>query len=521
MTLANTQRTIFRDGFSAIAPLDTNRDGRIDATDGAVSGWSIRRDLDGDGVIGASETRLAQASDLRIWRDLNVSGRIDAGELMSFAEANVVSINVNRAWQGRTALGNGNELIATGSYTRSDNTTRGTGALNLGVHSFDRSFIAPQDVAPSATGLPALNGSGAVADLQVAASSSGTLASVLSTYAAQTTRTGQLALLDGLIGEWAATSSMKSGREQGVDRQVIVEYRVWGLTTTTILALVGTALNNSSASGQLPVSWGQFELAQTPQWREWVRRMEVIEKFNGSTLVDFDALQVQTQTRSRTLGIDPQTQQPSLVTASWRQAQVAFDEQRNRLVEAAYVSLRESVYGQLALQTRLKPYLDEIVLVPQTSGVSFDFSGLNQRLQTLRNTDPAAALIDAIELVRYAGKQLHPMGWEGVALAAQWVTEARANPAMASVLAEMRVRGMDWANNADLSSWFQSTHATNVIADMVWGSENPDVIYGGDGVDAALGGGGDDLILGGPGNDGSLDGNDGNDIIDSGAGDDY
>ena len=89
------------------------------------------------------------------------------------------------------------------------------------MHSFYRSFIAPQNVASTATALPTLNGSGAVADLQVAASSNGTLASVLSTYAAQTTRTGQLALLDGLIGEWAATSSMKSGREQGVDRQVM------------------------------------------------------------------------------------------------------------------------------------------------------------------------------------------------------------------------------------------------------------------------------------------------------------
>jgi hypothetical protein len=73
VTLANTQRTIFRDGFSAIAPLDTNRDGRIDATDGAVAGWSIRRDLNADGVIGANETRLAQASDLRIWRDLKIT----------------------------------------------------------------------------------------------------------------------------------------------------------------------------------------------------------------------------------------------------------------------------------------------------------------------------------------------------------------------------------------------------------------------------------------------------------------
>ena len=83
---------------------------------------------------------------------------------------------MNRAWQGRTALGNGNELIATGSYTRSDNTTRGTGALSLGVHSFYRSFVAPQNVAPSAAGLPAL--------------------------------------------EWAPTSWTKRCREQRIDRQV-------------------------------------------------------------------------------------------------------------------------------------------------------------------------------------------------------------------------------------------------------------------------------------------------------------
>jgi len=230
VTLANTQRTIFRDGFSAIAPLDTNRDGRIDASDGSVAGWSIRRDLNADGVIGANETRLAQASDLRIWRDANVNGRVDSGELMSFTEANVVSINVNRAWQGRTALGNGNELIATGSYTRSDNTTRGTGALNLGVHSFYRSFSTPQNVAPSASTLPTVNGSGSVADLQVAASQSGALAATLSTYAAQTTRAGQQALLDGLIQQWTATSSMKSGREQGGDWQGIVRRQHW-LTT--------------------------------------------------------------------------------------------------------------------------------------------------------------------------------------------------------------------------------------------------------------------------------------------------
>jgi hypothetical protein len=179
--LANAQRTIFRDGFSAIAPLDTNRDGRIDAADGAVAGWSIARDVNGNGTIEAGETRLATITDLRVWRDLNANGRTDAGELMTLAQANVASINVTRAWQGRTELGNGKELIAAGACTRSDGTTRGTGALDLGAHSFYRSFSAPPNVAPAAAALHTLKGSRAVADLQVAASGSGALSSVLST----------------------------------------------------------------------------------------------------------------------------------------------------------------------------------------------------------------------------------------------------------------------------------------------------------------------------------------------------
>ena len=45
------------------------------------------------------------------WRVPNANGRIDAGELMTLAQANVVSINVNRAWQGRTALGCDSHLV--------------------------------------------------------------------------------------------------------------------------------------------------------------------------------------------------------------------------------------------------------------------------------------------------------------------------------------------------------------------------------------------------------------------------
>jgi hypothetical protein len=40
------------------------------------------------------------------------------------------------------------------------------------------------------------------------------------------------------------------------------------------------------------------------------------------------------------------------------------------LLDAAYAALKESVYGALVMQTRLKPYLDQISLSIGESGIA-------------------------------------------------------------------------------------------------------------------------------------------------------
>jgi hypothetical protein len=72
--------------------------------------------------------------------------------------------------------------LATG--TADTGTTRATSTLNLGMQSLCHSFEAPQTESLGAKSLPELDGSGAVADLQVAAQS-GALASLLFIYASR------------------------------------------------------------------------------------------------------------------------------------------------------------------------------------------------------------------------------------------------------------------------------------------------------------------------------------------------
>ena len=60
--------TLAKDGFSAIAPLDTNADGKIDSTDTPVEAWQIAFDVNGDGIITTGETRALAFTDLMVWQ---------------------------------------------------------------------------------------------------------------------------------------------------------------------------------------------------------------------------------------------------------------------------------------------------------------------------------------------------------------------------------------------------------------------------------------------------------------------
>ncbi|MDM9626773.1 VCBS domain-containing protein [Rhizobium sp. S152] len=81
------------DGLAALATLDSNHDGRIDAADEAFS-------------------------KLTVWQDLNHNGITDAGELSSLTDHQITSISLDASASGTEI--NGQSIMSEGSYTTSD-----------------------------------------------------------------------------------------------------------------------------------------------------------------------------------------------------------------------------------------------------------------------------------------------------------------------------------------------------------------------------------------------------------------
>ena len=81
------------------------------------------------------------------------------------------------------------------------------------------------------------------------------------------------------------------------------------------------------------------------------------------------------------------------------------------LLQQAYAALRESVYGALVMQTRLKPYLDSVELTIDDAGVQFNTSGIVALALQTAQTNPGKAVTDLVDLRYYFKDTLDRMEW--------------------------------------------------------------------------------------------------------------
>lgn len=139
-----------RDGFDALAQLDTNHDGIVDAQD-------------------------ANFYDLQVWQDLSQDGISQANELRYLADdLNITSINV-AATQHSQMLASGNQMADIGSFIYANGSTGNTGSvsnmadINLALDTFHRTFVTPVPLTLAAEQLTDMQGSGIVRDLREAA----------------------------------------------------------------------------------------------------------------------------------------------------------------------------------------------------------------------------------------------------------------------------------------------------------------------------------------------------------------
>jgi len=195
------------DGLSALADLDTNLDGRIDASD-------------------------AQFANLNVWRDLNSDGISQADELFTLNDLGITSLNTGGTLDVNTDLGNGNSVINEGTFTWSDGSQGDMADLALQEQDIYREFTDEVTLSAEIEALPDLVATGPVRDLREAMSldTSGNLTTLVTQYSATTSRAGQLSLLDNLLLTWAESSGFETSPGEGWP---VVKYQFDGIDEAT------------------------------------------------------------------------------------------------------------------------------------------------------------------------------------------------------------------------------------------------------------------------------------------------
>jgi len=422
-------------GFEALRALDTHQEG------------------DGKNLF---DSRDAAFSQLRIWQDKNQNGVTDAGELSTLSALGIVSIQLQET-PTNINLAGGNSITGTAKVTRkvgtSTNTTQvdidsvlvssdSAANLNLAENPFytDLPEVAVNDTAQA---LPDMQGSGLVHSLREAMSlgnaSSSALTSTVQAFAAATTRAAQLALLDKLITEWGATSKLATSGAP-----------IFGTWSATSFA---PNPNLSTTTQQRIKTFAE----QNP---EIYRKVIVLEQFNGQ--IGLAALMTRWNI---TL--------PAAVTSS---------------LNAAYAALSESVYGALATQTRLKPYLATISLDVDDQGLRFDTTPLTDKINATMQADAGKAIEDLVDLVRFDQSILGAIGFDGSGKLRELIATL---PADSPTL--VRLQGM----NLLRPSLTTGTDRNDVYI----GDSNANSFKAGSGNDVLDGGKGNDILSGGDGAD--------------------
>lgn len=381
-----------------------------------------------------------------VWRDENQDGVSQAGELSTLASFDIVALNVGDTSHS-TVLANGNRIADIGTYVKTSGElgdlgeTAQSADVDLAVDSFRSQFSDHLDTS-SVANLPDLQGAGQVRSLREAATQNSTLAALLTQFAAAGDRATQMGLIDSLLKEWSSTSPMAA---------------------TFTGAYAGHALTVNV----------QGVVTSSAAYQSWADKLTILEHFNGRTF--------------------------NLVPSGTAAVTVNLWTATQALRQQSYDQLKASVYEGLALQTRLKPYLDAIMLDVSETGVRLDFAAMDAALDARTSADAATGVTDWIEMVRFVGPQFKDAGWPGIDR-----LNARLNdPANAAAV--------DAARSALGSSY--SAFSTHV--DLFIGSSGNDVVSNLGDNDTLLGGLGNDAIIV-SGNNNLVDGGAGNDTLTSG-----
>ncbi|WP_243042367.1 calcium-binding protein [Dyella sedimenti] len=425
----------------------------------AATGFEALADLDsnGDGVIDASDEAFAS---LRIWRDRNGDGISQAGELSTLDELGIVSLSLAHA-SANTSV-DGGAVVGIGSYTRrNDDGTLATQVMqdfefdNDALHS---KFGDAVEIPPELQSLASMQGMGGLRDLREACALSPELAQLVRGFSAVQTREGQQALLGDILLAWAGTSPLWSNQ---------------GITL--------------HASGAIESASSDNVIRLTPSQKV----DQTVTELDDGTVRKIRIAQV-------LLGETP--------TADlwWGQSNVSA-------YFKVYDTFFNGAYQQLALQTRLKPYIDAVGLTLGADGFALDFSAVLPRVAQAFASDSLRATVDFIDLLTLVPS-----------FTADKVDYMSALASMLDRLAQQgrsEALGQSFPQRLSLGEWTLifapgdgSSLSGGAKDDFLVGGAGNDILNGGAGNDALYGGAGADVLDGGTGRN-RLYGGDGNDVL--------
>ena len=428
-------------GYQALAELDDNGDGKVDAADSAFA-------------------------KLRVWRDLNQDGISQQGELLTLDDAKVKALNLANKNADRD-LGNGNSLAEEGTYTDSDGNEKQMGDLNLAADPFHSRFSDSVPLTDEQQQAPNLRGSGRVRDLREAAAQSPDVAAALQAYANAQTKEEQLALRDQLLRAWA-----------GTDKRFTTEGVLEAASKNFVMA-------SSGKGNAIPLTPGELQALGTIEGPDvWtLLGIEDPEKKKKAALREKIAI----------LDAFTGTDSTHLYYGTKAQAQHTLD-----TIEKTYANLADNLYDGLLFQTRLKPYLNAIRFGMNEEGkLQLDYSGVAALFDEVHAKNPGKAFTDLGELLAKGnadGKNtdLAPLAEKFV----QYAQEASNNgtfEAYSNSLGKESLAALGHSLGTDNDDTLRGNHGANYLV----GNKGNDSLYGYEGKDILDGGKGDDYMEGG------------------------
>ncbi|MBO7080461.1 MAG: hypothetical protein J6V99_00250, partial [Neisseriaceae bacterium] len=363
--------------------LDRNKNGKIDDGSELFGEDTIKRPAvvtggaskpqekdDGFDALGTVDSNLdgkinakdSEWGNLKVWQDLNSDGEVQDGELLTLDELGITELDL------ATGLKNGSS-----TYLKEDGTNAKLADVNFNIDTIHSEYIEHINLSEEYLQLPNLHGVGFLRDLREAAVISDELNQILIQYQNAQTKQEQQSLLSNLILSWAETSP---------------EYEMYRPAADLAFNLVGGA--GGGAIGVTPSTPVMVANLLPPEFSDALKLIGIIDAFTGI--------------KTEKLYYRDKKSVDNII----------------KVVNESYDKISDHLYQGLLLQTRLKPYIDEIDLLIDHNSLSIDYHGMEDLFQQVYETNPEKAFIDLAELLVYGNLN----DWHnGFSMLSQWAGE--------------------------------------------------------------------------------------------------